>query len=52
MSLEKLERPEVIAIERKVDTHFEATPLPTADLNTARWILCTVGEDFHRFVCR
>lgn len=50
MTLEKLEKPEADAVESGVDAHFYATPLPTGDLNTARWTICTAGEDFHRFL--
>ncbi len=49
MALEKLENAEVISIESRVDAQFDATPLPTADLNTARWVICVAGEDAHRF---
>lgn len=49
MILEKLEKPEVTAIQSNIDDRFNSAALPTSHLNSSRWILCTVGEDVHRF---
>lgn len=49
MSLEKLSKLEAEAIENKIDAHFNASQLPTSDLNTARWLVCLVHEDLTRF---
>jgi hypothetical protein len=46
MILEKLEKPEVTAIESNIDDRFNSAALPTSHLNSSRWILCTVGETF------
>lgn len=49
MRLDKLSKTEVKAIESNLDAQFEATPLPTSDLNTARWLVCLINEDLSRF---
>jgi hypothetical protein len=49
MNLELLSKAEAAAAERVIDANFEAVPLPSDNLFTARWIVCTVGEDIHRF---
>jgi hypothetical protein len=48
MTVEKLTNSEVFRIEAQVDAEFDRTSLPTSDLNTARWIVCTVNEDVNR----
>ena len=48
MTVEKLTNSEVLQIEVQVDRQFDRTSLPTSDLNTARWIVCTVNEDVNR----
>lgn len=50
MTLRVLSKSEVISLESMVDTKFWNTPPPSMDLHTARWLLCTVGEDAHRFL--
>src|SRR6516164_5513484 len=49
MTIEALTNAEVIDAEGKADMQFDLTPLPTLDLNTARWVVCAVNEDINRF---
>lgn len=41
---------EIKAVEERVDRFFDEQSLPTGELNSARWIVCTVSEDLQRFM--